>query len=62
MVSMKIFKDIGSYIVLMFTGCALLGYGLFVLYGLGVSLSSLGAIFLCLGVFGEFAPVFIKKG
>ena len=62
MVSMKIFKDIGSYIILMLIGCALLAYGLFILYGLGVSLTVLGAIFLCLGVFGEFAPVFIKKG
>jgi hypothetical protein len=62
MVSMKIFKDIGSYIILMLIGCALLAYGLFVLYGLGVSLSVIGAIFFCLGVFGEFAPIFINKG
>ncbi len=62
MLSMKIFKDIGSYIILMFLGCALLAYGLFVLYGLGVSLSVIGAIFFSLGVFGEFAPIFVKKG
>ena len=59
---MKIFKNIGSYIILMFLGCSLIGYGLFLLYGLGVSLSVIGAIFFSLGVFGEFAPVFFKKG
>jgi len=58
---MKIFNNIGSYIVLMFLGCILIGYGLFLLYGLGLSLSVIGAIFFSLGVFGEFAPVFVKK-
>jgi len=58
---MKIFNNIGSYIVLMFLGCILIGYGLFLLYGLGLSLSVIGVIFFSLGVFGEFAPVFFKK-
>ena len=47
--------------VLIFLGCALLAYGLFVLYGLGVSLSVLGAIFLFLGLSGSIIPIFIKK-
>jgi len=59
---MKVFKNIGSYIILMLLGCILIGYGLFLLYGLGLSLSVIGAIFFSLGVFGEFAPIFVKKG
>jgi len=59
---MKIFKNIGSYVIFMFIGCILIGSGLFLLYGLGLSLSVIGAIFFSLGVFGEFAPVFVKKG
>ena len=58
---MNTLKSIGSYIFLMLIGCALLAYGLFVLYGLGVSLSVLGGIFFSVGVFGEFAPVFFVK-
>jgi len=58
---MKIFNYIGSYVLIILLGCALIGYGLFLLYGLGVSLSVLGAIFFCIGVFGEFAPIFVKK-
>lgn len=59
---MKRFSQIGVFDILILLGCALLGYGLFVLCGLGVSLSVLGGIFLFIGLFGEFAPVFIKKG
>jgi len=62
MQSMKILEKIGLFSILIFLGCILIGYGLFLLRGLGFSLSVIGAIFFFLGAFGEFAPVFIKKG
>ncbi len=59
---MKRFKKIGLFDFMIIIGCALLGYGLFILYGLGVSLSVMGGIFLFIGLFAEVAPIFIKKG
>jgi len=58
---MKVFKNIDMFDILMFLGCSLIGYGLFLLYGLGVALSILGAIFLFLGLIGSIIPIFIKK-
>jgi len=59
---METFKKIGVFVILFFIGCVLLGYGLFLLYGIGVSLSVMGGIFLFIGLFGEIAPIFVKKG
>lgn len=59
---MKKFREIGMFDILMALGCILLGYGLFILYGKGVSLSVMGGIFLFVGLFGEIVPLFIKKG
>ncbi len=58
---MKLIEHIGSYVLIILLGCTLIGYGLFLLYGLGVSLTVLGTIFFSIGVFGEFAPIFVKK-
>jgi len=59
---MKRFKEIGLYSIHILFGYILLGYGLFSLYGLSVSCSIMGGIFLFIGLFGEIAPVFVKKG
>jgi len=59
---MNIFKKIGMFDIFMFMGCNQLGYGLFLLYGIGVALSVMGGIFLFIGLFGEIAPIFVKKG
>ena len=58
---MKVFKKIGLYVVLSIIGCILLGYGLFLLWGLPYSLTIMGGIFLSIGLFGEFMPFFLKK-
>ena len=59
---MKLFRKIGFFVVLSFIGCILLGYGLFLLWGLDHALSIIGTIFLVLGLFGEFMPIFLKTG
>jgi len=58
---MKIFNQIDILDILILFGCIFIGYGLFLLKGLGFSLTSIGAIFLCLGVLGSI-PAKIPKG
>jgi hypothetical protein len=48
--------------ILICIGCILLGYGLFLLKGLGFSLAVIGAIFLILGILGSIPVKKPDKG
>ena len=62
MYSMKYFAQIDALDILIFSGCSLIGYGLFLLKGLGFSLTTIGIIFLSLGVLGSIPVKKSKKG
>jgi len=59
---MKIFfQQIDLFDILLFLGCILIGYGLFLLNGLGFSLTVVGAIFLFIGLLGSIPALFKGK-
>jgi len=63
---MKIlFEQIDLSFVMLFLGCILVGYGLFLLHGLGFALACVGAILLFLGLLSSliefFGPIMMAR-
>lgn len=50
---MNLLKEVEKSDVFIFSGLALLGTGLFLFLGLGISLSVIGAVILAIGLFGK---------
>lgn len=59
---MKLFKEIDVLDFFIFIGLILIGYGLFLLKGLGFSLTTVGFIFLFFGILGSIPYKLLKKG
>lgn len=54
---MRFFKSIQKSDVFFFMGLPMLGIGLFFWFGLGVSLTSIGALLVCIGFFAGAVKV-----
>lgn len=57
----EFFKQIDLFDVLLLLGCILIGYGLFLLKGLGFSMTVVGSIFLIIGLLGSIPALFRRK-